>query len=846
MVFVPLTRSACRFTVADSAGVRLFLGCFMKHVRFLGVLLFPSLFLACLCAAGAADSPKDDANKIAVESEARLRKDLQFLSNDDSEGRGIQTKGINLAAEHIARQFQQAGLKPGGPDGTYFQPFNLTTSAKAGKNNTLTLGGPQGQTIELEQGKQFAVNMLSGSGKVEAPLIFAGYGISSVSPKYDDYAGLDVKGKVVVVLTGSPRRGSRDADPFPPTVDGPAALRSKLANAEKHGAAGVLLVNVPQGNRGGDTLPRATSSLRDGDPFAVPVAFLQRAWLDRFLTGSDSTLREIEKDIDAKLQPQSRPLTGWTCTLETEVVRMKVVVKNVIGVLEGAGPLAKETVIVGAHYDHVGMGVGGRFGAFGGGIAGPGAPGGVGFPLAEMGATTIHHGADDNASGSTAVMELARRFGGRKEQKGRRMVFMTFTAEESGLLGSAYYAAHPIFPLSDTTTMINMDMVGRLQDDKLMVGGLGTAKAFGPMLDDLNKTYHFEFLKEPSGSGPSDHSSFYAKGVPVLNFFTGFHEQYHRPTDRVETINVPGMRRVVDLIESVMDEARTMPRPSLVKTGPYDRTRTLWSLAPSTGVVIDHTDTKPGVAVGSIIAGTPAAKAGIKKGDRITGIAGKPVPDVATFLAVTRALKLGEKVEFAVEREGKSEKVALTPSLPPQGQPDRRFGWIVDQFADLKEGLPLLEVSADSPAGKAGLKKDDRVTAINGESLPDVGAYAALVQKIQPGDSVSVTATRGGKPVSFTVEAGDVVPVRSPAGRLGLVPDANDDGVGVLVRTVRADSPADSAGLKAGDRITAINGKALKSSRDYVEAVRGVADGDKLELTIQRGGKEEKMTMVIK
>lgn len=686
-----------------------------------------------------------------AEAEARLRRHLKFLAGDGCEGRGITTKGINLAAEYIAREFQASGLKPGGRDGTYFQPFSLTNGGRLGKNCRLSLRGPLGQQIVLENGKHFAVSLMGGSGKVDAPLVFAGYGITSTTPRYDDYAGLDVAGKVVVVLTGAPRGGSRYAGVFPLTgrlASRPSSIQAKLANARAHKAAAVLLVNNRLAlARLHDALPRTRLTVRDGEPSSLPAAHLRREWIDRMLAGAD--LAGMEQDIDADLKPRSRALARWSCRLETEVIHNRITVKNVIGVLEGSGPLAKEMIVVGAHYDHIGFGSGVRRGI--GGMAGPGAPGGVGFPFSEMGTSAVHHGADDNASGSSTVMELARRFGACKNRSGRRLVFMTFTAEESGLIGSRYYCEHPLFPLADTVAMINMDMVGRLQDHKLLVGGVGTAKEFPALLDRLNRKHHFDLLREMSGQGPSDHSSFYAHNIPVLFCFTGFHEQYHRPTDRLETINVPGLRRVADLVEDAMWELNAAPkRPAFTKNSAgFARDKTLWAKAPSVGIMPDYGHKGAGVLVEGVVRNTPAARAGLKKGDRIVAVGGKPVKDAVAFLTLTRTLPMGQKVELAVVRDGKTQQVALQLAQP--GRPsDRRFGYTVD-VNDTKGGLLLAEVPADSPAGKAGLRKGDRIVAVSGQPIHGAADYVSVLRNLGAGEKVKVTVSRGGKEQTFEV-----------------------------------------------------------------------------------------------
>ena len=260
----------------------------------------------------------------------------------------------------------------------------------------------------------------------------------------------------------------------------------------------------------------------------IPVLHIHRAVLETLLAGTaNPDLTELEQGIDQDLKPKSFDLTGWTVSLEVKMHRGEIKLKNVIGILDGKGPLADETVVVGAHYDHLG------YGGAGGSIANP----------RKM---VIHPGADDNGSGSTAVMELARRFGDRKDREGRKLVFMTFSGEELGLLGSAAYCKNPLLPLDKTVAMLNRDMVGRVpvdpttQPDKLLVEGLGTAKEFPGLIDALNKKHDFLLSKKDVVIPYSDHSSFYDKSVPAMFLWNGDHENYHRPSDTADKINVSG------------------------------------------------------------------------------------------------------------------------------------------------------------------------------------------------------------------------------------------------------------------------------------------------------------------
>jgi len=395
-----------------------------------------------------------------------------------------------------------------------------------------------------------------------------------------------------------------------------------------------------------------------------------------------SALADLESDIDRDLRPRSVPIDGWTARLKIDVERSTIEVKNIVGYLEGAGPLATETVVLGAHYDHLGYG-------------GMGSLSGLKKPA-------IHHGADDNGSGTTALMELARRFGQLPDRSGRRLVFIAFSGEESGLLGSEYYCKHPLFPLSETVAMINMDMVGRLRSakegmwpeilgsltlseraglpglfplsillqdsqkdwhtskDRLIVQGTATAQNFDGLLADVNRKFDFKFNKLPGGIGPSDHSSFYAQKVPVYFFFTGDHADYHRPSDTSDKINVPGMKKVVLLVEELARGLADSPqRPKYVTAAEPPQQR--YGGIPRFGVMPSYGDAGEGVLLNAVSDGGPASKAGLKEGDRIIEIAGKPVRDINVYMSLLATQKRGSPVDIGIMRDGKKVTIKITP-----------------------------------------------------------------------------------------------------------------------------------------------------------------------------------------
>jgi Peptidase family M28/PDZ domain/PA domain len=600
--------------------------------------------LACLLLFGARLSAAETLSDLhsPAASEARLKKDITYLASDELEGRGVSTRGINLAADFIAAEFKKAGLKPGGKDGTYFQPFTMPGAVLL-KPATLKLRGPAGQEIELKSGEHFQPMGVSTSGVVnDADVVFVGYGITSKDPDIDEYAGLDVAGKVVVILRDTFRADDKSG------INQNwrrkyGSMTEKMGSAVAHKAAAILFVNDRDTASTGDDLLNFAYHAGYGGSLLrlpeIPALHVRRSVIEKIL---GKKLEDLERDIDRDQKPRSRAAEGWTASLSIEVKRAKDALKlrNVVGVLEGSGDLKDETVVLGAHYDHVG---------FGGASS-----------LSSSKKMEIHHGADDNGSGTTSILELARRFGAIPKREGRRLVFMTFSGEESGLLGSEAYCKEPIFPLDKTASMINLDMVGRMVKDKdsgkerLTVYGTGTAKTFDGLIESLNKKYDFQIKKVATGLGPSDQMTFYEKKVPVFFFFTNDHPDYHRPTDTSDKINVPGMRRIVDLTEELAANLATAPRPEYVKVaGP---SMTPGMSGPRLGIKPDYGDDKEGVLLSGVADGEAASKAGLKAGDRIVEIAGQPVKSLEGYMVVMRGQKPGSTIDVSVLRD-KEKKV---------------------------------------------------------------------------------------------------------------------------------------------------------------------------------------------
>ena len=526
-------------------------------------------------------------------------------------------------------------------------------NAIMGNASRLSLNGPLGQEIELKLDGQFRPLGMSGVGKTSAPVVFVGYGLRDKNLEYDDYKGIDVAGKIVIVMRKTPPMG-RDAKVFagsPDRANQYGSLTNKLLTARQAKAAGVLFVNDSDTARQGDALMPFDYTSGQEPPVPIPSAQIMRSQVNAMLQSSAGLdLAVVEHDINRKVAPSSIALTGWSASIDAQITRKTVEVKNIIGILEGKGPLAKECVIVGAHYDHLGRG--------------------------ERGSTEpdpkkrglIHHGADDNGSGSVSVMELARRFAAQQDYQGRTLVFMTFAGEEQGLLGSRHFCNNPTIALDKACAMVNLDMVGRLRPDKdtkqgsLEIGGIGSAKPFGPMVDGINKKYNLKLAKTESAYGPSDHTSFAEKKVPVFFFFTGLHKEYHKPADTVDTINFDGMKTIVDFAAELIGNLATLnEKPAFVQTGrgnPGGR-----PAVPRIGIMPGNYDetTEKGVLIGGVSENGPAAKAGMKEGDFIVEIAGKPVKNMTSYMTVMALQKKGDLVEMVVERTGKKVKLSVKP-----------------------------------------------------------------------------------------------------------------------------------------------------------------------------------------
>ncbi len=554
----------------------------------------------------------------------RARARVAWLADPAREGRGLGTAGADAAAAFIAGALRDAGLSPAFEFG-YAQRFDAPFRATLGPGNALALSG-----AEPALGKDWLPFGFSDDGRVRAELVFAGYGITAPELGYDDYAGLDVKGKLVLVAQDFPRERDERSPFRDPREFRHGEWRTKAINAREHGAAGLIGVRDGWAHEGPDDLPpwRGQVSSRAGVLAArVSAAALARAGID---------VRSLAAAIEADGRPHSRAL-GIEAELRTEVQHERAATSNLAAILPGSDPrVAGECVVVGAHWDHLGTG------------------GDASLAPEQVG--RVHPGADDNASGVAALLEIARALA--EEGPARRTVlFVAFAAEEAGVLGSAQLvkAPPPRCPVERMQLMVNLDMVGRPRG-KVYVDGADTAKGLRALVKGLAEErprIPLRLAFGGDGYGPSDHSSFYAKGVPVLSLFTGAHADYHRPSDTADKIDPVGLVAVARLAaRAVREAAQRDARLEVVRTAsrPPER-RGERGYGTYLGAIPDFAErSEPGVLLTGVRPGSPAERAGIREGDVLLRLGATKVTNLQDLAFALRSHRPGDEVEVEWQR----------------------------------------------------------------------------------------------------------------------------------------------------------------------------------------------------
>jgi aminopeptidase YwaD len=567
----------------------------------------------------------------------RYLSDIKILTQASMEGRGDGTKGLVRAEHFLEARYKSLGLEPAGTHG-FLQSFVVTTGAKLNGKNHFAVQNGQTKT-ELKLNQDYVPFSFSQSGTVSGPLVFAGYGATADEFGYDDYAGIDVKDKIAVVLRYEPsifadKSGNQGLTHH-------SQLVAKAINARNHGAKGLLLLNGKLGDGEEDLLTRF-GSVSGPENAGILIAQVKNESAAAWFQAAGKSLKETQEQINASGKPASFALPeALHASLSIGVETTRATVNNVLAFLPGK---TDEYIILGAHYDHLGRG---NFDSL--------APSQIG---------QIHPGADDNASGTAGLLELARLLSPMKGQLQRGILFASFAGEELGLLGSAAWVKAPTRPLDKAVAMLNMDMIGRIKDEKVFIGGVGTGSTFQKILDQAHGDSHLKFEYSQGGYESSDHTSFLTQKIPVLFFFSGLHGDYHKPSDTWDKINPEAAARLLNVVTSAtlaIDDGPERPAfINVVEANPHAGGVPSGSgYGPYFGSIPDFSQTENGVRFSDVKPGSPAAKAGLKAGDVLVQFGDKPIKNLYDFTDALRRSKVGDVVPVTVLRDSKELRVEV-------------------------------------------------------------------------------------------------------------------------------------------------------------------------------------------
>ncbi len=548
---------------------------------------------------------------------------IEFLASDSLKGRYPGTAESNIAAQYIANEFKMCGLKLLHENG--LQNFSITSNIKSGLNNHFTISNKPYILNQDYVPLSFSANM-----SLNSEVIFAGYGfnINTKSIIWNDYSNIDVSGKWVLILRGDPEIDNTDSEFIPYCSD-----RGKVLEAEEHNAAGVLLVSGQKFDQK-DKLEKLNYPQGQAN---IPVIQITRELANVILSEKANTIQDLESKLNKALTPCSFN-TNIKLNASSDVELQKTSTQNVVSSLI-CNNKSDEYIVIGGHYDHLG---------FGGPHTGSRVPN----------IHAIHYGADDNASGIAAMLEIAEKLSSIKDSLNKNFIFIAFDAEEEGLLGSKYFMSNPIIPIKKIKAMINIDMIGRLKpDSSLQIGGIGTSIRGKDIIQSTNNKQRFNLALSPEGHGPSDHSSFYSKDIPVFFFSTGAHIDYHTPGDSIGKINFDGLLDVTKFICDVAIKISNLDSNLVFQeSGPKADSEKHRNFKVTLGIMPDFSGfEKKGLKAEVIIKGKPAYKAGMKNGDIITALNGKSVSDIYEYMERLSKLHVGQTITVEVLRNTKKE-----------------------------------------------------------------------------------------------------------------------------------------------------------------------------------------------
>lgn len=576
---------------------------------------------------------------------SRTKQDVTRLASDELEGRLSGSPGEVRAGDFISAELRRIGARPLPGHADFTLPFEFTAGTRDG-GSWLQVAGASSR---YDQRADIQALSFSDNGDVaNAPVVFAGYGIvvpDSQGFPYDSYATLDVKDKVVLVLRYYPE----DAEPKTKGILARYAdLRYKAMAARQHGAKAILIVTGPHSPNAGEIIPMSFDTALSGS--GIVAASISGRLADAMfasLGDASKTLGAAQKSMDdANPHVSGFDLPKLSVSVHTDVVREKKTGHNLVAYLPATRTVPgvqKPWLAVGAHYDHLGKGE-------------------IGNSLAEKAdLSKVHHGADDNASGTAAVLALAEAMA--SQPRTRNLLLQFWSGEELGLVGSSAYVNAPAVPLDQLAAYINFDMVGRMQDNKLTVQATGSSPVWARVIEQANVAAGFDLQMQQDPNQPTDVSSFNQAGIPSLNFFTGTHADYHKPTDTADKINYEDLDRIVDMAVAVVKRVGDTPEaPQFVKVEQASDAGSRAGVRLFTGTIPDYSTEVKGLLLSGVIGGGPAEVAGLAKGDVIVEIAGQSITNIYDYTYALEVLKIGEPVKVVYQRGGQRRETTLTPT----------------------------------------------------------------------------------------------------------------------------------------------------------------------------------------
>jgi len=595
------------------------------------------LLVLALAVAAAAPLPAQ------VATASRTRAHVETLASEKFGGREAGSEGERLAADYIVSQLTRIGAQPLPGRRDMFQSFEFTAGSRDGGSTISTTAGAATAAAAPNDVRALA---FSDDATATGEVVFAGYGIvvpESANFGYDSYAGLDVKDKVVLVL----RYFAEDADAqTKATLARYSDLRYKANAARQRGAKGMLVVTGPRSPNAGELVPMTFDTAIAGS--GIPAASITAKVAASLFQKSGRSLADAQKDLDSGNPHVAGFALGVQAQLTTRVIREKKTARNVVAFIPATGStsgIQKPWVALGAHYDHLGTGTGGNSLA------------------SREEAGKPHVGADDNASGTAAVIALAEALS-KQPQRKRNLLIALWSAEEIGLIGSKEFVMMPPVPIDQIEAYVNFDMVGRMKDNKLAAQATGTSPVWGSLIERANVRAGFDIAIQPDPYQPTDVSSFNDAAVPSLNFTTGAHTDYHKPSDTADKINYEDLDRVVDLAAAITRQLLELDSPpQFTKVEQSSQTPSRTGLRVFTGTVPDYTAEVKGLLLGGVVAGGPAEKAGLQKGDLIVEIAGQSITNIYDYTYALELLKIDQPVRVVYTRDGKRIETTLTPTV---------------------------------------------------------------------------------------------------------------------------------------------------------------------------------------